>query len=75
MISIYDLSIGERGTIVTLPINIPIQLIEIGFMVGVDVKLIQTTPFNGPIYLMVNDSYFAIRKETAALIKIKNIKI
>ena len=38
---------------------------------GNNVRLIQQAPFQGPIYLEVNGSYVAIRKETAKLIEIE----
>jgi len=37
------------------------------------VHLLQLAPFADPMYLNVNDSFLAIRKETAALIIIKKI--
>jgi len=37
------------------------------------VQLFQVAPFRDPIYLNINDSFVAIRKETAALILIDMI--
>jgi ferrous iron transport protein A len=35
--------------------------------------LLQLAPFSDPMYLNVNDSFLAIRKETASLIVIEKI--
>jgi ferrous iron transport protein A len=40
---------------------------------GNRVELLQVAPFQDPMYLNINDSYVAIRKETAALIIIEKI--
>jgi ferrous iron transport protein A len=42
-----------------------------GCLPGNKVHLLQLAPFADPMYLNVNDSFLAIRKETAALIIIK----
>lgn len=67
---ITDLKIGESGILQTLPSNFPISLMELGFLPNVTIKLLHIAPLNDPIYLIVNDTYLAIRKEP-----INNIKI
>jgi len=42
-----------------------------GCLPGNKVRLIQQAPFKGPIYIEINGSYVAIRKETARLIEIE----
>jgi len=42
-----------------------------GCLPGNRVKLLQLAPFSDPMYLNINDSYLAIRKETAAQIIIE----
>jgi ferrous iron transport protein A len=44
-----------------------------GCLPGNKVKLLQLAPFSDPMYLDINDSFLAIRKETAALILIDKI--
>ena len=44
-----------------------------GCLPGNEVKLLQLAPFSDPMYLNVNDSFLAIRKETASLIVIEKI--
>ena len=64
--------LGEKGKIVDVSSKeIPIKLLEMGCLPGNSVKLIQQAPFQGPIYLEINGSYVAIRKETAKLIQIE----
>jgi ferrous iron transport protein A len=42
-----------------------------GCLPGNEVRLLQLAPFADPMYLNVNDSFLAIRKETASLIVIE----
>lgn len=41
-----------------------------GCLPGAEVELIQIAPLNDPLYICVNGSHLAIRKETAAKIQI-----
>lgn len=70
--TIADLKKGERGIIVdSSSQDIPLKLLEMGCLPGNLVELLQLAPFDDPMYLNVNGSHLAIRKETAALILIK----
>jgi len=72
MPKLSDLQKGEKGKIVDVSSQeIPMKLLEMGCLPGNSVRLIQQAPFQGPIYLEVNGSYVAIRKETAKLIEIE----
>ena len=72
--TIADLQIGEKGTIKDVSSSdIPLKLLDMGCLPGNDVELLQIAPLSDPLYLNINDSYVAIRKETAALIKIETI--
>ncbi|MBL4887508.1 MAG: ferrous iron transport protein A [Flavobacteriaceae bacterium] len=74
-ISIVDLKKGESGIIKEFPIDcVPLKLLEMGCLPGNKVTLIQTAPFKDPLYLSINDSHLAIRKETAAKIEIERIE-
>lgn len=58
---------GQRATITTFDVDaIPLKLIEMGCLPGNVVEIIQIAPLGDPIYINVNDSHLAIRKETAA---------
>ena len=53
---------------------IPLKLIEMGCLPGNSIKLLQLAPFNDPMYLDVNGSRVAIRRETANYIIIKKFR-
>ena len=70
--TIADLKKGEQGIITdSSSKDIPLKLLEMGCLPGNKEKLLQLAPFSDPMYLNINDSYLAIRKETAALIIIE----
>lgn len=50
--------------------SIPLSLLEMGCLPGIDVELIQIAPLKDPLYIRVNGSHLAIRKETAEKILI-----
>jgi ferrous iron transport protein A len=73
-LTIADLKKGERGVIIdSSSKDIPLKLLEMGCLPGNEVKLLQLAPFYDPLYLNVNGSFLAIRKDTAALILIERI--
>ena len=74
MHTIATLNQGEKGIIQEFEIDeIPLKLIEMGCLPGNLVELVQFAPFHDPLYINVNGSYVAIRKDTAIQIKIKKI--
>jgi ferrous iron transport protein A len=73
-LTIADLRKGQRAVIIdSSSEDIPLKLLEMGCLPGNRVELLQVAPFQDPMYLNINDSYVAIRKETAALIIIEKI--
>ncbi|MDC0628999.1 ferrous iron transport protein A [Flavobacteriaceae bacterium] len=73
-LTIADLKKGEKGIITdSSSEDIPLKLLEMGCLPGNEVHLLQLAPFSDPMYLNVNDSFLAIRKETASLIVIQKI--
>ena len=73
-LTIADLKKGEKGVITdSSSENIPLKLLEMGCLPGNEVHLLQLAPFSDPMYLNINDSFLAIRKETASLIVIEKI--
>ncbi len=67
--TIASLHIGERGIISEESLeNIPLKLLEMGCLPGTEVELLQVAPLNDPMYICVNGSHLAIRKETACQI-------
>ena len=70
--TIADLKRGERGIIKDFSAEIiPLKLLEMGCLPGNEVEMVQTAPFRDPMYLNINGSHLAIRKETAASIEIE----
>ena len=72
--TIADLQKGETAIITDVSSKqIPLKLLEMGCLPGNKVELLQLAPFKDPMYLNINGSHLAIRKETAALIIIEQI--
>jgi len=63
--------VGEQGVIKDISLeNIPLSLLEMGCLPGEDVELLQVAPLLDPLYIRVNGSHLAIRKEIASQILI-----
>lgn len=71
-INLAQLQIGQKGIIQEFDIDlVPLKLLEMGCLPGNEVQILQVAPFGDPLYLNVNDSYLAIRLETAQAIKVQ----
>ena len=74
MTTIASLHIGELAYISEESLNeIPLKLLEMGCLPGAEVELIQLAPLNDPLYICVNGSHLAIRKETASKLSLIHI--
>jgi len=74
MYSIADLKKGEKAIIKDVSDNnIPLKLLEMGCLPGNEIEIIQLAPLLGPIYININGSHLAIRKETARLVIIEKL--
>jgi|TARA_R110002110_G_scaffold10501_10_gene51633 ferrous iron transport protein A len=74
MLTIASLKKGQRAIIKEFSVDVvPLKLLEMGCLPGNEVALVQTAPFQDPLYLNINGSHLAIRKETAAQIEIELI--
>lgn len=72
--TLANLKRGERGIITDVSsIHIPLKLLEMGCLPGNPVQLLQVAPFKDPMYLNINGTHLAIRKETAIHILIDKI--
>ena len=72
--TIASLKKGQRGIIKEFSVDVvPLKLLEMGCRPGNEVSLVQTAPFNDPLYLNINGSHLAIRRETARMIEIELI--
>ncbi|GGD18529.1 FeoA family protein [Hyunsoonleella pacifica] len=70
--TLAQLKRGEHAVITDVSSkHIPLKLLEMGCLPGSSVELVQVAPLKDPLYLNVNGTHLAIRKETAALILIK----
>ena len=70
--TVADLKKGQKAIIKdTSAREIPLKLLEMGCLPGNEVSLLHIAPFSDPMYLSMNDTHLAIRKETAALIKVE----
>ena len=74
MLTIASLKKGQRGIIKEFSLDtVPLKLLEMGCLPGNEVSLVQTTSYQDPMYLNINGSFLAIRKETASKIEIELI--
>ena len=74
-LTVADLKKGERRTITTIDVHrIPLKLIEMGCLPGNPVTLIQLAPYADPLYLNINGSHLAVRREIACLINIEKVE-
>lgn len=76
MKSIADLKRGQKATIEDISAeSIPLKLLEMGCLPGNDVEVIKIAQIKDPIYLNINDTFLAIRLETAKeiLVKLKEV--
>ena len=72
--TLADLKRGQHGVIKDVSsIYIPLKLLEMGCLPGNSVELVQVAPFADPMYLNINGTHLAIRKETAIHILIETI--
>ncbi|MFL0352996.1 FeoA family protein [Xanthomarina sp. GH4-25] len=71
-VTLAHLKRGEKAIIVDVSsMNIPLKLLEMGCLPGNSVELLQVAPFSDPLYLNINGTHLAIRKETAIHILIE----
>ena len=65
-VTLAHLKRGETGIIIDVSSEeIPLKLLEMGCLPGNKVQLVQVAPFADPMYLNINETHLAIRKETA----------
>lgn len=73
--TIAHLKRGQRALIKEITSDvIPLKLLEMGCLPGNEVQLLLTAPFQCPMYLKVNGSHLAIRKDIAEQIEVELIK-
>ena len=66
MIPLDQLSPGVKAEIEKIDTDkLPLKLIEMGCLPGNLISIVQKAPFNDPLYIKIDESHLAIRKETA----------
>lgn len=72
--TVASLQKSERAIIKSFSENdIPLKLIEMGCIESSIVEVVEIAPLKDPIYLNINGSYLAIRKEVASKILVEKI--
>lgn len=72
--TLAELKRGQLGVITDVSsVYVPLKLLEMGCLPGNSVELVQVAPFADPMYLNINGSHLAIRKETAIHILIEMV--
>jgi len=72
MPSIADLKRGQKATIVDISAEtIPLKLLEMGCLPGNEVEVIKIAQIKDPLYVNINDTYLAIRLETAKAVLVE----
>ncbi len=73
--TVAQLKPGQKGIIQEFEVDrIPVKLLELGCLPGNIVELIQVAPLNDPIYINVNDTHIAIRREMAQKIDLEIVE-
>ena len=73
--TIADLKQGQKGIIKEFDDELPpIKLLELGCLPGNEVELVQIATLNDPIYINVNGSHIAIRKQMAERIALEGVE-
>ncbi|RZJ68459.1 MAG: ferrous iron transport protein A [Flavobacterium sp.] len=70
--TVNHLKKGDKAIITEIDSDLlPLKLLEMGCLPGNSIELIQIAPLGDPLYLDINGSRLAIRKETAQYIQIE----
>lgn len=73
--TIASLKRGQRAIIIAVTTDkIPLKLLEMGCLPGNEVRLLETAPFSCPMYLDINGSHLAIRKEVASHVEVEIVQ-
>lgn len=71
--SAADLKVGERAIIRDLSFDdVPMKLLEMGCLPGMEMELKHVAPFKDPMYIRVADYHLAIRRDMAEKILLEN---
>ena len=72
MFPLDKLALGQRAIIKSIETDkLPLKLMEMGCLPGNEISLLNLAPFQDPMYLKIDESHLAIRKEVAQYIMVK----
>ena len=72
MFPLDQLALGQKAVIESIETDfLPLKLIEMGCLPGNEISLLYLAPFRDPLYLKIDESHLAIRKEVARYIMVK----
>ena len=74
ILSVNDLKRGDKCLIKDVATEqLPIKLLELGCLPGNTIELVEIAPLGDPLYLIINDTHMAIRKEMGQYIEVEPI--
>ena len=72
-LNLAQLQVGQKGIIDDFDIDkVPLKLLEMGCLPGVEVMLDFVAPFGDPLGIQVNGYCLAMRKEEAATVLVED---
>jgi ferrous iron transport protein A len=72
MFPLDQLTPGQKAIIESIETDfLPLKLIEMGCLPGTEISLLYLAPFRDPLYLKIDESHLAIRKDVARYIMVK----
>jgi ferrous iron transport protein A len=72
MFPLDQLTPGQKAIIESIETDfLPLKLIEMGCLPGNEISLLYLAPFRDPLYLKIDESHLAIRKDVARYIMVK----
>ena len=74
ILTVNDLKRGDKCLIKDVATEqLPIKLLELGCLPGNTIELVEIAPLGDPLYLIINDTHMAIRKEMGQSIEVEPI--
>ncbi|MFC2482499.1 MAG: ferrous iron transport protein A [Capnocytophaga granulosa] len=71
-LTVIDLKRGDKCLIKDVATEqLPIKLLELGCLPGNSIELVEIAPLGDPLYLIINDTHMAIRREMAQYIEVE----
>ena len=68
--NLSELGVGQKALILQAPVELPVNLFEMGCLPGEEVELVFAAPFRDPLCFRVQGTLVSMRRELAELIPI-----